>query len=130
MKLGLCRDCPAQAREGKTKCIECFQKDIIRQEDWMKLYAWKKAAHDREKRYGVSIERYSEMFYEQNGRCGICGTFLLRPHLDHNHETGENRGILCSRCNTGLAFLENFQPEANLYLQEEQPWQISKKLLP
>ena len=128
-KLGICRDCSSKAREGKVKCEACFQKDLIRQKKWIEANGWKKAARAREKAYGVTSERYGNMFYEQNGRCGICGCFLIRPHIDHNHDTDEVRGILCSRCNTGLAFLENKQlsEKAKDYLREERPWQISKK---
>ena len=128
-KRGLCRDCPRPARQGKVKCVLCFQKDLNRQNKWIKTEGWKKAAKAREKAYGISNEEYCEMFYEQNGRCGICGNYLLRPHTDHNHKTKKVRGILCSRCNTGLALLENpeLSEKARLYLEEKQPWQILKK---
>jgi DNA-binding transcriptional MerR regulator len=61
-------------------------------------------------RYGITLEEYEEMLERQDGRCAIC----RRPppegkrlHVDHNHETGEVRGLLCSWCNTRLIALEN-----------------------
>lgn len=42
----------------------------------------------------------------QKYRCGICGiVFEKTPHIDHNHETGIIRGLLCNQCNLllGLA---------------------------
>ena len=128
-RLGICRDCPLPARKGKVKCSVCFQKDINRQNEWLKTQSWKKAAKAREVAYGISNERYCEMFFEQNGRCGICGCFLVKPHLDHDHESNEVRGILCSRCNTGLAFLENrpLSTNAEQYLRGDRPWQILNK---
>ena len=60
------------------------------------------------------------MFIEQNGVCAICDTALeyLKANVDHNHNTGKVRGLLCSRCNTFLAALDNkeFFNKAVLYL--------------
>src|ERR1041384_5783963 len=51
------------------------------------------------KRYGISLEIYDAMLVRQNNKCAICGRdfteFKQRPHIDHNHETQELRGILC-----------------------------------
>ena len=61
-------------------------------------------------RYGISLEQYEEMHAVQNGVCAICSrpeTLVVRgshPRLvvDHDHETGKVRGLLCDYCNTGL----------------------------
>ncbi len=54
-------------------------------------------------RYGVSPEDYDQMLVEQDGCCAICGRhqtkFKERLCIDHNHETGIVRGLLCRRCN-------------------------------
>ena len=46
------------------------------------------------------------MFMKQNGCCAICGihhTLLTKKlYVDHNHDTGELRGLLCNKCNLGL----------------------------
>lgn len=56
--------------------------------------------------YGISLEEYNEMFAEQNGCCAICKRhqteFKKHLHVDHNHETGEVRGLLCHNCNLAL----------------------------
>lgn len=49
----------------------------------------------------------SRLSKEQRGLCKICN---IEPatHLDHCHTTGAIRGLLCTRCNTGLGmFLDN-----------------------
>jgi hypothetical protein len=56
------------------------------------------------RKYGITIERYEEMLDGQGGRCAIC---LCRPRtrvlaVDHDHLTGQLRGLLCGRCNHGL----------------------------
>ena len=61
--------------------------------------------------YGISIEQYNQIFVDQNGVCLICGG--KEPNgrslcVDHNHETGQIRGLLCRACNSGLGhFKEN-----------------------
>ncbi|WP_130418421.1 endonuclease VII domain-containing protein [Edaphobacter modestus] len=56
---------------------------------------------------GITAEQYEKMLADQNGRCAICKTSKFggmgkRLHLDHNHETNEVRGLICSGCNRGL----------------------------
>jgi hypothetical protein len=56
-------------------------------------------------RYGISIERFEELLEQQGFKCGICDSKLdagFFTAVDHCHETGLIRGILCSRCNTAL----------------------------
>ncbi len=59
--------------------------------------------------YGITPRDYNKMLEESGGVCEICGTNPKdlpknRQHLcvDHDHETGEIRGLLCHHCNTGL----------------------------
>lgn len=70
----------------------------------------KKALSD----YGVSPERLAEMVKAQDGKCAICGKAeqscdgasgkLRDLSIDHDHETGDARGLLCNRCNRGLGY--------------------------
>ena len=66
--------------------------------------------------YGLSPEQYNEWLVRQNGVCAICRqpesaidrrTRVLR-HLavDHNHRTGKIRGLLCSRCNPAVGYVQ------------------------
>jgi hypothetical protein len=63
----------------------------------------------------ISIEEYYEIFSKHNGKCDIC----KRPQselkktfaVDHDHITGEIRGLLCSNCNLGLG---NFKDDINI----------------
>lgn len=58
----------------------------------------------------MTPEGYKILFDAQGGVCAICGGINKSGHslhVDHNHETGENRGLLCSQCNTALERLES-----------------------
>lgn len=60
-------------------------------------------------RYGLTEEAYTELLESQECKCAICKSMLRRENIDidHNHSTGEVRGILCSRCNKMLGFAED-----------------------
>lgn len=62
-------------------------------------------------KYGVTPEQFDEMLKAQNFKCAICGTDKnerhrfgrkIPFHVDHCHETGIVRGLLCGHCNRGL----------------------------
>lgn len=60
-------------------------------------------------RFGISVDDYDEMLLKQHGVCAICGGYCAsgrRLAVDHCHETGRVRGLLCARCNIGLGFFD------------------------
>jgi hypothetical protein len=60
------------------------------------------------KKYGITVEDYYRTLDEQDGRCAICGTEeygrvgATRFSLDHCHDSGRFRALLCNPCNLGL----------------------------
>ena len=75
------------------------------------------------KRYGINQLDYTKMLEAQDHSCAICGTEDPSPKkylcVDHNHDTGEVRGLLCHSCNTGLGMFKddpNNLLKANEYL--------------
>ena len=55
--------------------------------------------------FGISADEFDALLEAQGGGCAICGTRPERVaslHLDHCHETGAIRGILCLSCNQAL----------------------------
>ncbi len=60
--------------------------------------------------YGITPHDYTLMLERQGHRCVICRDEFESTktrHIDHCHETGVVRGILCSRCNHGLGFFRD-----------------------
>jgi hypothetical protein len=64
---------------------------------------------------GATMEKYETMFINQNGLCAICKKpadvkytgkrgqgNVKKLHIDHDHETGKLRDLLCHHCNLGL----------------------------
>ena len=77
----------------------------------------RKAHYKRHYGPGMTPERYDKMFSEQNGVCAICGQPEIvvdkrygkveELSIDHNHETGQVRGLLCHKCNQGIGLLKH-----------------------
>ena len=71
----------------------------------------------RQVRYGVNSSFIDDLFKRQNGQCKICSKSLLREgtsgsitsiaNIDHDHETGSVRGLLCAPCNQALGLLKD-----------------------
>jgi hypothetical protein len=84
----------------------------IRTEEDIKAYKKKWAKYQRAsiRRYGISPQEYDAMLEEQGG-CAICGGESgiagKRHHIDHCHETGIVRGILCGPCNVAIGMMKN-----------------------
>lgn len=97
------------------------------------------------KRRGIKIRTYGEydlMYDLAGGKCEACGKPLSRENgnsdmptaqLDHDHRTGEPRGILCANCNRTVGFVETYNYKnrqgVGMYLLKtsyEEPLSISK----
>lgn len=114
------KDCSSACRYQIYK-LKNLDAELKRKRDWY-YSEWKKNSSklriiNRRSRlksqYGISLEKYMEMLAEQKGTCAICKkeesqksnkrgvTDSLR--VDHCHRTGKIRGLLCSKCNFGIA---------------------------
>lgn len=55
--------------------------------------------------YNLSVKDLEELVTAQNNKCAICGR-VGKLCIDHNHNTGRIRGLLCHLCNTYLSVVE------------------------
>jgi hypothetical protein len=114
----------------QTKEIKDFGKDCTTARgisSWCKLCkkAWR-SAHRKEnpqttkakdfdsdlrRNYGISAKEYGALFDSQGGKCACCSQdhtlFKRRLHVDHDHSTGQVRGLLCTECNPGLGYFQD-----------------------
>jgi len=83
--------------------------------------------------YGITHEEYLEIYENQKGLCAICEKPETRKEkttgktkwlsVDHCHDTGRIRGLLCSKCNNAIGLLgDNYEgvKKALDYLQEKE----------
>ena len=69
--------------------------------------------HEQRRRlraYGITQEQYDEMMRSQGGQCAICRTEEPGQkgwQIDHDHENGNVRGLLCRTCNLSLGYMED-----------------------
>lgn len=65
----------------------------------------------RKNKYGITTPEWESMFDRQGRVCAICGTSnpgKSKWHTDHDHATGEVRGVLCMSCNHNLGHFEKW----------------------
>ncbi len=75
---------------------------------------YKRNQHDAhlKRTLGIGIDEYDNMLTGQDGKCAICKSSdpkRGRKHfcVDHDHSTGDIRGLLCCDCNTGIGLLKD-----------------------
>ncbi len=123
----------AALKEGLKRCPECGEtKDRseftrnAQSSDGLSVYcracrtAMKRAAYlanrdemrlrKRAQQFGITVDRLKELIKDQDNGCAICGRQCSTGKalaLDHDHETGAFRGLLCASCNRALGYLQD-----------------------
>jgi len=110
VKCGVTKDITEFYRRGgkvspnsrKNHCKECDRKRVAENYDPIKYQE-----QHLKRSYDITLNDYNQMLTEQNNQCAVCGT--TEPGgkhgkfvVDHCHDTGKVRGLLCKRCNIAL----------------------------
>ena len=110
------------------KCKSCYVKK--QQENYDPI---KKRDENLKRVYGIGIEEYNTLLEKQNNRCAICestdpkgrksgrGGGVDVFYVDHDHKTGNVRGLLCNICNRTMGYVgenSNVLEEMIKYLQK------------
>lgn len=130
--MSTCTECPAEAVKDRTRCphhLEVARKkgNAYYHKNKEQIAAKRRSSRglgpdltQRARRlmsqYGITVEQYDAMEAEQGGVCKICQRSesrygahgrVKRLAVDHCHETGEVRGLLCQDCNTALGLFDD-----------------------
>lgn len=124
LKQIVCVDCgkTETARYYKTakRCANCAEKfrakgkakrRAIRRKDDPDKHHRIDFIADLKKNYGLSIEDFENLYSNQKGCCACCGKheteFKRGLHVDHDHKSGQVRGLLCTKCNPGIGYFDD-----------------------
>ena len=78
--------------------------------DWWNKHPDYHLMYNRLEKYGLSSHDIQKLLQKQNFKCAICKTSFnikQKEHIDHNHQKGYIRGLLCRKCNLGIGFLQD-----------------------
>ena len=83
-------------------CVICAENSRNKRKE---LSRWSRI----KKLYGLTKNDFFELLRDQNSTCAICGTAINRDnaHVDHCHNNGQVRGLLCSKCNQAIGLLQD-----------------------
>lgn len=112
-----CADCGVLSgfyTGGKSR-KRCRQCDYARKKEYRERLTnrdgilLRKRGEHYKKKYGLTLSDVEALLARFKDACGLCAStrFLC---VDHDHATGAVRGILCTRCNTAVGFIETTSP--------------------
>jgi hypothetical protein len=97
---------------GRTYTLETAEGKREYQRVWRANNRLRSKHNDLKKNYGITLVEYDEMLERQHGCCAICGTPQedctgARLCIDHCHDSGAVRGLLCHPCNRALGLFKD-----------------------
>jgi hypothetical protein len=144
--MDICKRCkkPMDIDSGFTKCIKCREEKNKQAKIYYRKWHDESMNPERtlrikrrnrnatlKRQYGITIDDFDKMFANQKGLCGICQNEMTinskrgwngkqEACVDHDHQTGKVRGLLCRGCNLQLSMIEDtsFRKKANQYLSK------------
>jgi hypothetical protein len=110
-----CKECDSGAWQRQMQSIDPEKKKLwdLKTLEWRRKNREKVRQYNRATNYGISPDEMNRLIAQQKGRCAICAE-TPRPGknspcpwtVDHCHETGRVRGLLCGDCNRTVGFYE------------------------
>ena len=110
-KSSMCKKCYLESRKKYNSSWKKDNAQYVKDFASINYDSEKRLEAHYKKEYNITLSDYDKMFEEQDGRCAICrGTETKTPKngrfcVDHDHSTGEVRGLLCGSCNRGIGLL-------------------------
>ena len=88
-------------------CKKCHSDDVVKYQKRNKQATDRNKKRHQIKSYGITDKDYYKIYDKQHGECLICEQKFDVLCIDHCHSTGEIRGLICSKCNSGIGFLKD-----------------------
>lgn len=99
-----CKDCDENSKRPAPhpgpRCFSHHKEKLKRDEDRARDQKYRKL-------YGITLDDYNRLYAFQGGKCYVCRWATGKTKylaVDHDHETGEVRGLLCSRDNRMIGY--------------------------
>ena len=87
------------------QCKNTYNKVAYQEDPKYRERTWRK------QNINITFEEYTKLLNSTNNSCEICNTHEdqlgIKLSVDHDHTTGKIRGLLCSKCNTAISFLQD-----------------------
>lgn len=106
---GRCRACIYAARKQNPEAqLTSSRRWRERNPDKVRDAKWRAAL----RKHGLTASKYEWLLARQGGVCAVCPRTEAnekghRLYIDHDHRTGEVRGLLCGACNPGIGFFQD-----------------------
>jgi len=100
-----------KTKKYNRECRKCCYERKLK---WQRTESGKNSSRTTKlkRRFGITPEEYGNLYRIQNGLCKICGNPETKIHrstgdiqrlaVDHEHNSGKIRGLLCTSCNLGI----------------------------
>lgn len=97
-------------KKNKTREAVCKECSGARAKEWRDSNKHQLRNTAYKKKFGITLDEYEDRLKAQNYCCAICGehenNFKLRFAVDHDHETGKVRDLLCGQCNVAVGMVK------------------------
>lgn len=102
---------PEHYKEQYKKYSETHKSYRLKNKDVLMETQWKSRGI-----VDMTYQKFIEELEKQKNKCKICEKDMDKPQVDHDHNTGKYRGILCIPCNNGLGIFEKNKSLFEKYL--------------
>lgn len=106
-----CKECQRNKKRNQYQANRERYAEIRR--EWKRSHPGRDSMASRKRRYGLEEQDFFSKLKQQENKCAICKkefvgiTGTQGPHVDHSHETGKVRGLLCGSCNRAVGLLHD-----------------------
>lgn len=131
----------ASLLQGVSQSCGCIRREMAKEVGWKRRLNGLDTLEERRtkrlrfntnrylaRKYGIGIIEYEARIASQGGRCAICKE-KTRLHLDHCHETGKLRDMLCGPCNLSIGQLREDPERIHALYRYVLDWRVKNGIV-